>query len=237
MKTTNKIKPLKKKTLKDRIYQEIKELLRSSQIGSNSLITASNISKVLGVSRTPAREALLQLASEGFVEAIGGRGFVVREYSEEEIHDYFEARRIIEVYLVGQLLDTITSDDLVDLDKILEDMASWIDKGDLSEFLNVDRKFHLHLIQLHGNKFLESITEKIRILISILGRETLANPGRMKEVVHEHSLILEGIKAGDRHRVEDAVAHHLKTTEDRLIERLQLKNEQALTTRSLWRAS
>jgi len=217
----NNIKPLKRsETLKDRVYQEIKGLLRSSQMESNSVITASNISKSLGVSRTPAREALLQLASEGFVEAIGGRGFVVREYSKQEIHEYFETRRIIEVFVVGQLVDTITATDLANLKKNLDGMTGCLDQGNLSKFLAIDREFHLRLIRLHGNKFLESITEQIRVLISILGRQTLAYPGRMKEVVQEHSLILEAIKAGDRRSVEEAVDHHLKTTEERLIEKL-----------------
>ena len=56
---------------------------------------------------------------------------------------------------------------------------------------------------------------------NILGQQTLANPGRMQEVVLEHMLILEAIKAGDRRRAQEAVDHHLKITEDRLLERLE----------------
>jgi DNA-binding GntR family transcriptional regulator len=223
-----KISPLKKsETLKERIYREIRGLLRSGQIESNNLITASHIAKELGVSRTPVREALLQLASEDFMQAIDGRGFMVKEYSREEIHDYFEARRIIEVYVVGQLVDTISQSDLAGLEKYLAKMAAWTNRNDIIGFLDIDRSFHLHLIQLHGNKFMESITEQVRVLISILGQKTLANPGRMEEVVQEHKLILNAIKAGDRRRAEETVDHHLKATEDLLLEKLKTASEDA----------
>lgn len=206
--------PLKKRvTLADQVYEKIKKLLGTGTFGQETIISASGLAQELKISRTPVREALLQLSNEGLLEALSGRGFRIKYYSEKEIHEYFEARRIIEVFVVRNLAKNIQKSDLKELKKILRSMANNSKKGLKAEFLEDDKKFHQELLNLHGNSFLNAIYEKVRILLSTHGQKALSTSTRMEEVVAEHRLILDALEKKDINEAVKSVESHLKLTE------------------------
>src|SRR5262249_47924641 len=86
------------RTLKDQAYREIKQQLLAGHLEHERLYSAQHFAERLGVSRTPVREALLQLASEGFLVCLDVRGFKIREFSDQEIRDLFETREVIETH-------------------------------------------------------------------------------------------------------------------------------------------
>lgn len=96
----------------------------SGRIESASIITATQFADILGVSRTPVREALLQLAGEGFLDAINGRGFRMKEFSGKEIRDFFETRTIIECHVVSQLVGSLNESDFSLLDETVVSIAN-----------------------------------------------------------------------------------------------------------------
>jgi DNA-binding GntR family transcriptional regulator len=98
-------------TLQNLAYERIKTLLINGQLEFDEVYSANHFAEILGVSRTPIREALLQLTSEGFFVSLRGRGFKVKEFSEKEIQDFFEARKMIEAYVIEQLVDEVSAED------------------------------------------------------------------------------------------------------------------------------
>jgi DNA-binding GntR family transcriptional regulator len=207
-------------TLQNLAYERIKTLLISGQLEFDEVYSANHFAEILGVSRTPIREALLQLTSEGFFISLRGRGFKIKEFTEKEIQDFFEARKMIEAYVIEQLVDEVSAEDLKPLDDSLAQMINGHKKTETYSFLEADKSFHMNLIRRYENSLLESIMGNIRDFISILGQKALASPGRVQEVIREHQHILEALHQKDKMKAVQAIQYHLDATEKSLLENL-----------------
>lgn len=205
-------------SLKDLAYGRIRDRLVSGQLRSDEVYSAIQFAEGLGVSRTPVREALLQLAAEGFLDVIDGRGFRVRDYSEKEIRDIFETRRLIEAYAVERAAEGLTAEELADLDRNQKTLAERGRKGEPVSFLETDRAFHMSLVRRNGNDLLVSLMDRIRNHIAIFGLRALSREGRTQQVVAEHSRILKALHRHDRAEAVRALRDHLVATEKHVLE-------------------
>jgi DNA-binding GntR family transcriptional regulator len=208
-------------TLQNLAYERIKTLLINGQLEFDEVYSANQFAEMLGVSRTPIREALLQLAAEGFFITLRGRGFKIKEFSEKEIRDFFETRKMIESYVIEQLVEAVAGEDLKSLEDSLNRMRNGHDQEEIYHFLDADKSFHMNLIHRYKNNLLESIMENIRDFISILGQKALTSPGRVKEVIQEHQRIVKALRQKDKYKAVRAINDHLDATEKSLIENLQ----------------
>jgi DNA-binding GntR family transcriptional regulator len=202
-------------SLKDLAYQEIKNHLLSGRLREDTIYSANQFADLLGVSRSPVREALLQLAAEGYLVFIEGRGFRVREFSEKEIKDIFEARQVIESYVVQRLVTGVSDEDLRPLEQLQKLMTERAESGDTIGFLEADKEFHMTLARCHGNQMMVSIMENIRNYFSIFGLKVIAHEGvqRVHEVLREHNEILKALRRKDKKSAVQAMREHLLTTE------------------------
>jgi DNA-binding GntR family transcriptional regulator len=205
-------------TLQVQAYENIKGLLVAGRLKFGKIYSASQFAEMLGVSRTPAREALLQLAAEGWLSPVQGRGFKLREFTQEEVRDFFEARLMIETYVIERLVERIGQKDLRALEDSLKQMVHYARGRDASGFLDADKAFHMNLVYRYKNRLLESVMDNIRNLISILGERALSRPGRTEEVVREHQEILDALRRRDPKEAAAAVKRHLDSTEKTIID-------------------
>jgi DNA-binding GntR family transcriptional regulator len=219
-KMDNSIKLEQPGTLQNQAYERIKTLLIKGQLEFDEVYSANQFAEILGVSRTPIREALLQLTAEGFFVSLRGRGFKIKEFSEKEIQDFFEARKMIEAYVIEQLVDEVSEEDLKPLDDSLGQMINGHKKLGSYSFLEADKSFHMDLIHRYENSLLESIMGNIRDFISIFGQKALASPGRVQEVIQEHQDILEALHQRNKMEAVRALKYHLDATEKSLLENL-----------------
>lgn len=205
-------------SLKDLAYQRIRDRLVSGHLRSDAVYSAIQFAEDLGVSRTPVREALLQLASEGFLDVIDGLGFRVRDYSEKEIRDLFETRRLIEAYAVERAAEGLSAVELAGLDRNQKTLAERGRRRDPVSFLETDREFHMSLVRRNGNDLLVSIMDRIRNHIAIFGLRALSREGRIEQVVAEHGRILKALHRRDRAEAVRAMRDHLAATEKHVLE-------------------
>jgi DNA-binding GntR family transcriptional regulator len=208
-------------TLKDAAYNGIKLLLITGQYDPQKILSANQLAETLHVSRTPVREALLQLANEGYLIAVGGRGFNVRKFSKKEIQDFFETRKMIECHVVKNLSNRLTADDFTHLEQITEKMARFGSLGKATEFLEADKEFHLYLIHRHDNGHLKGIMDNIRNLISTIGHRAVVIEHRFEEVVQEHRHLLKALQEKNSDKAVACMRAHLDVTEKYLIEQTQ----------------
>jgi len=201
-------------------YDRIKGLLVRGELKQDIIYSANQFAEILGVSRTPVREALIQLVAESLLISVQGRGFRIREFTAKEIRDFFETRLMIETYVIGRLAGGVGPEDIQALDESLMQMIQSAEKKDSYGFLEADKAFHMNLIHRHENLLLVSIMENIRNLISILGRKALAISGRTEEVVEEHRRVLDGLRRRDAGEAAAAMRDHLNTTENYIVESL-----------------
>ena len=205
-------------TLKEIAYERIFRLLTNGSLKLDTIFSVRQLADSLEVSRTPVREALLQLSTEGYLIPIKERGFKIKEFSKKEIKDFFEARRIIEIYVIKRLIRVITDQDLQRLNDSLKLMVSRAEEKDIYGFLCHDKDFHMDLVHLYENFFLESIMENIRNLISILGQRALTYNRRPQETINEHKNILQALHQKNRKEAVNAMNYHLNMTEKYLLE-------------------
>jgi len=207
-------------TLLSLAYERIKSLLVRGELKQDIIYSAQQFAEILGVSRTPVREALLQLTAEGLLISVQGRGFRIREFTAKEIGDFFETRLMIETYVIGRLAEGIGAEDIQALNESLCQMIRSAERKDSYGFLEADKAFHMNLIHRYKNRLLVSIMENIRNLISILGRKALAISGRTEEVIEEHRRILNGLTRRDAGEAAAAMRDHLNNTENYIVESL-----------------
>ena len=138
-------------TLQNLAYERIKTLLINGKLEFDEVYFANQFAEILGVSRTPIREALLQLTAEGFFISLRGRGFKIKEFSEKEIRDFFETRKMIEAYVIEQLVEAVDEGDLKPLEDSLKRMLNGHDQEETYRFLDADKSFHMNLIHSYKN--------------------------------------------------------------------------------------
>ena len=204
-------------TLKDLVYKKVRGLLTAGQLSPETIYSANHLADGLGVSRTPVREALLQLTAEGLFVSLGGRGFKVRALSAKEIQDFFELRLLIEAHVVGHFGKRA----LKPVEEAMQRMAALERRGDEAGFLQADERFHMRLIQEYGNHRFLSAMEQIRGCISLLGQKALLAQGRMRDVGAEHLAIVAALRKGDARLAVEAMRRHLRTTEQYLLQASQ----------------
>jgi DNA-binding GntR family transcriptional regulator len=200
-------------SLKDSAYRAIKDQLVSGQLDQNRIYSAQHFAGLLGVSRTPVREAMLQLAGEGFLVCLEARGFKIKPFTAQEIRDVFETRRMIETFVAKQLIEKLTLEDFRRLKDNLRVMAGHARSDHAHGFMEADKAFHLFLVRAAGNQMLVSIMETIRNHIAVFGLKALTHQGRFQEVIREHRNIIKALELKDRKRALHAVHYHLLATE------------------------
>lgn len=214
----NNVKRIKRpETLFDMAYETIKGLIITGKLDFGQIFSANQFAESLGVSRTPVRDALLQLSSEGLLTAVQGKGFKLKEFSIKEAHNYFETRMIIETYVVERLAENINDQDLESIANSINAMKMFAKEGDLYSFLEEDKAFHLIIVHRYDNELLSQVIEKIRDFISIFGQKTLSVENRMQSVIREHENIYAALKLGDREKSVTALRIHLESSENNLL--------------------
>jgi DNA-binding GntR family transcriptional regulator len=207
---------LRRGSLKDLAYQEIKELLVSGQLKPDRLYSAQHFAQLLGVSRTPVREALLRLANEGFLVCREVKGFQIKEFSHKEVQDVLETRAVIETHVVERLAGCLDAADLAHLEECYQQMITYAADGDETRFLDADQEFHMSLIRRCGNHLLLAIMENIRSQIALFGFKILGHSRNFADIIQEHSGILETLRGTNKQKAVQAMRRHLDATEDRL---------------------
>jgi DNA-binding GntR family transcriptional regulator len=199
--------------LKELAYQQLRGLLVQGKLQADTVYSAAQFAEMLGVSRTPVREALLQLVAEGFLSVIKQEGYTLRRFSEKEIRDLFETRRLLETYAAEKVAGTLSEADARQLRTTLRGMASLAAQGDVAGFLETDRAFHMAIIDRLNNGMLSSIMDTIRGQITLFAAKAVAHKGRSAEILREHGAILTALCGKDPKKAVRVMVEHLKTTE------------------------
>src|SRR5262245_11773225 len=150
-----------------------------------------------GVSATPVREAMLDLAKEGLVEVMRNKGFRVTELSDAELDDITEVRRLIEIPTAAKAVGRATAADLARLRPVARRIVEAARKKDLIAYIEHDQRFHLDLLAIAGNAQLVSLVGELRARSRLYGLDRLADSGGLGASAREHMEMLDLIAAKD----------------------------------------
>jgi DNA-binding GntR family transcriptional regulator len=212
-------------SLARRAYLALRKAIRDRVIAPDTLYSELQLAASLNISRTPVREALIELSREGIIEVVPQRGFRVRPISKEEEREVFDLRAAIECYVVRRLADAATDKDVAKLTAILDRQERAA--GDLVRFLEYDEQFHLTMPELLGLARTRELLNTLRGIMFLAGSAALALPERTDEVTKEHRKVVKAIAAHDADRAIAAITDHLDRTRAHTNGRTQVNGKSA----------
>ena len=199
-------------------YEAIRKSILSGQWKIGELYNEKAIAADLGISRTPVREALLELASQDLIIFLPRRGLMVNRFTRRDVDEIFELRKAIELAAVEKITVTSPPFDLFEIEDALLSQRKAVKQKDYLAFMEADRLFHTSVSELTSNRRLIAILDNIRDMIHVMGAKALALEGRAVEVIKEHQTILEAVKKGNIEEARRAMAYHLDQSKEAVVE-------------------
>jgi DNA-binding GntR family transcriptional regulator len=232
-------------SLRNQAYDKLRAHLVFGELPAGSEISEPRLSKMLGIGRTPVREAVQQLEAEGLLERTPRRGTVVRMPMRKDILDLFEVREGMESYAAFLAANRISKSDLSQLQKLcdqLELLAKQLEKTGktilqgtaLRQFVGADMGFHMLLISATGNQRLVKLISDSHVLgrifntIGTVGREQTLEV--VKATRRMHGDVLEALKRGDAVRARQVMSDHIRLSCQETLENFDAGQQQHLGT-------
>ena len=182
----------------------------AGELKPGELYSAPVLGEQFGVSATPVREAMLDLAKDGFVVAERNRGFRVVEMSEADLDEISQIRLLLEVPSTVQVAKIIESEVLDELSVIADTIVTAAAQGDLIDYLDSDRRFHVLLISQLGNNRLTDLVDRMRRQTRLFGLVALAESGVLVTSAQEHHELIEAMRARDTTATKSLINSHIK---------------------------
>lgn len=203
--------PVQRSSVRGQVLAALRTALVTGDLRPGAVYSAPVLAEQFGVSATPVREAMQQLALEGAVEVVPNRGFRVVERGDRELAELAEVRALIEVPMVLRLARTVPAERWAELRPLAEATIRAASSGCRATYAESDRAFHRAVLALAGNEQLVRIAEDLhrRAQWPLVG----AAPGPLGRVglvadAHQHTALLDALIAGDPDTVRSLLEEH-----------------------------
>lgn len=195
-------------------YNYIKNLILTHQLDANTLYSETKLSKELGISRTPMREALQCLSQDGYITVIPSKGFRIRQLSQKDMKETIQIRCAIEGFCTQCLANEYNTSKgkqtIKRLGEILKKQKESLSANDDYEsFINYDHEFHLVLVNYIENEEINHMFQRLMYLIRLTTQSALQVEGRGIGTVDEHEEYYEKLKTGDGNEAYRILISHL----------------------------
>lgn len=207
-------------SLKGEALRVLKNAILENQFQSEKIYKIDEIAKDLGISKTPVREALMDLANKGFLILLPRKGLKLITFDKKKVRDFYEFRIALEVSVIRTIATIITEDSIVQLETINSEAINYQDC--IAKFLEKDREFHLTLANLTRNEYLMSALENVRDLIDWTGSKALIRQKRVLEVYSEHDKVIQFLKKGScKNEAIRAMEEHILLTMKNVLKQME----------------
>jgi DNA-binding GntR family transcriptional regulator len=207
--------------LHEQAAAKLRTLIVRGDLSPGEPLLEVDISKALGISRTPLREAFKQLAAEGLVELRLNRGAVVAALRREELAELFEAVSGIERCAAELAAIRMTTADAERLEALQDRIEGHHDRGELREYFEVNQQIHSAIVGFARNSVLKASHDALLARAERARFFALSTDGRWDESVREHRQILAALKARDAARAGQLLGHHVRRTGEAVVETLE----------------
>jgi DNA-binding GntR family transcriptional regulator len=199
-------------SLTAKVTEALRMAIVSGELVAGRLYSANELAVVLGVSRTPVREALIQLASKGMVHFERNRGVRILQTTAHDLEEVFELRLLLEVPAARVAAVSMKEHDLEQLEGALQRMHQAADDGDEKLLADNDRAFHDLILEGAGNHRLAAFVDSLRDMVITRGVSTAGASRTLSDIAHEHDAIVERLRARDGEGAAEAMLAHLTQT-------------------------
>lgn len=196
----------------DRAYSEIRELIVSGDLQPGSRVRERAISEQLGISRTPVREAVRRLSSEGLIRTEPHRGAFIEEIDLETVQEIFDIGAVLESRCARLAVRKITGPQVAQMAEYFETMADLLESGGSnlrSRYVELDKAFHGVLIDATGNRQLQALIRQVISLPVLVRAFRQYQFADFERSLTHHGEILAAARAGDAEWAELAMRNHI----------------------------
>ncbi|MER7011615.1 GntR family transcriptional regulator [Saccharopolyspora sp. NPDC000359] len=206
---------MEKVSLRDRVGRALRAAIISGEMEPGVVYSAPSLGARFGVSATPVREAMLDLVREDLVEIVPNKGFRVTEVSEDDLDQITEIRLLIEPPAVSGITSVIPEEDFAELRELAQHIVDGAEAGDLVDYTEADRVFHLRLLSYANNPRMSNLVSDLRAHTRLFGLAALLERGELVDVAREHHAIVDAIESRDQGAVEAVMRDHISQVRGR----------------------
>ncbi len=209
MNTPQPMRLLEVTSLRDQVERTLSSRIVAGEFAPGTVLTVPTLAREFGVSATPVREAMLNLARRGFLSPLRNRGFEVTAVSTEELRELGDIRQLLEAppmrWLAGKLPEE-TAERLLEL---ADEIVRAGREGRFEDYLEADTTFHLTLLELTGNRHLVRLVRELRQQTRLTGLVNLADSDELEGSSLEHAELVRLLVAGDGEGAEALMRRHI----------------------------
>jgi DNA-binding GntR family transcriptional regulator len=200
----------------DGVYERLREAIVTGRLQPNQRLVELDLTESFGASRSSVRTALVRLAHDGLVVHERNRGARVRMVDVDEAVEIVEARRVLEGLAAAAAATHATKSDVTALRRVLREMRSLLDAGDLLAVSDQNGELHRRILAASGHRTAIRLIEGLNSQIVRFQFRTILVPGRSERSFEEHSAIVDAIAGHDPEAAESAMRAHLAHVADAL---------------------
>jgi DNA-binding GntR family transcriptional regulator len=198
-------------------YDSIKSYILREDLDEETKLTEEFLSRQLGISKSPVREALNSLHTQGLIRIESRRGAYLRRFTAQEVKDLYDLREALEVYAVGAAI--VTPELLSELRKSTGRTRKFLKANDRMRHIEEDTRFHGLIALATGNAELCRVLANIQNQIWLCRRKTYDLSASTSPSAHK--AILEALEKGSLKDAQNAMRNHIALVRQRLIDFMQ----------------
>jgi len=197
-------------TLREQIVEKIRMAIIEGELEPGDHIVETDLTEQLGVSRTPVREALILLESQGLVKFLPNRGCFVRAFDQRDVEEIFSMRTTLEDFAAELILERMTEVDFAHLSGLIDEQTQLIEKKQLKIARRVDMSFHQYLVEKSQHEILiKSWTQIVAQIVALLNARAAGLPEFDEwDAIRDHQEIVAAYRSGELtqvHRVNQEI--------------------------------
>ena len=196
-------------SLRESVTESLRAAIIAGTLTEGTLYSAPALAAAFGVSATPVREAMMDLAREGLVETLKNKGFRITTMSDRELDELTEIRLLLEPPVVGDVAGAVPPSGIKVLRSMADNIVDAAREGDLTAYLAADRIFHAELLRYAGNNQLVELATSLRSRTRMYGLKILSDSNRLADSAQEHHDLLDLIEAGDGPAAQEFMRQHI----------------------------
>jgi DNA-binding GntR family transcriptional regulator len=203
----------------DRVHRELRSMAMTFRFLPGERLNEAILAKELGVSRTPLREALNRLATEGFLTFSANNGFFRKPLDVKEVFDLYEFRMHLELSAVKLAVERATDEQILEIEKFAAESAQEVPGRTIDELVTLDEQFHEMLMKLSGNVQMLNSLRNINARIQFV--RWLDMTERRSETQSQHKEIVAALRKRDRSESERLISDHIAHRIDQIFEKVE----------------
>ncbi len=205
--------------LSNSLLGKLQKDILTGKLQPGQKLTEQQLCKTYGVSRTPVREALRQLETDGLVENILNRGAFVVGLSEQDYRDMFELRKAYEIQAVKWAIERITEEQMDQLEETFEFMEFYTLRNDIDKMLTINTGFHQVIYEASQNRMLCKLLSSYQTYLKYKGMESVYDDEYLPTVLEEHRAIFMAFKNKDVEAGAAAMEKHIDNASSRRLKK------------------